>query len=242
LAASADLFDFDCAGADADSNGCGGSVSGAGYGVGAVDEVIHPAFGSVSPITTDPALTSIMDLIIIFACPVHMGFALSPILQCQSGHIVCDSCCTKLSSCPTCRGILGTSCKWLIQLDQVMPPLLQYHKTLLLREAMSLLLISVDWAMMQSCSGHFFILLPEQQKRVYPDQVFFALVLLIGIKEQVDQFMYRPHLTAPARLLTQETKPWSIRGGAEVVIVVYDCLIFDSKTGRHYCDHLSRTQ
>eukprot|EP00108_Taenia_solium_P011804 TsM_000351900 transcript=TsM_000351900 gene=TsM_000351900 len=48
-----------------------------------------------------------MDLIINFACPVHMGFALSPILRCQSGHIVCASCCTKLSSCPTCRRTLG---------------------------------------------------------------------------------------------------------------------------------------
>eukprot|EP00108_Taenia_solium_P002360 TsM_000357500 transcript=TsM_000357500 gene=TsM_000357500 len=107
LAASADLFDFDCAGADADSNGCGGGV---GDGVRAVDEVIHPASGSISLIITDPALTNIVDLIIIFACPVHMGFALSPILQCQSVRIVCDSCRTKLSSCPTCRGILGRLC------------------------------------------------------------------------------------------------------------------------------------
>ncbi|KAL5971168.1 E3 ubiquitin-protein ligase sina, partial [Taenia solium] len=107
LAASADLFDFDCAGADADSNGCGGSGGGVGNGVGAVDEVIHPASGSIFLIITDLAFINIMDLIIIFACPVHMGFALSPILQCQSVRIVCDSCRTKLSSCPTCRGILG---------------------------------------------------------------------------------------------------------------------------------------
>eukprot|EP00108_Taenia_solium_P010634 TsM_000330900 transcript=TsM_000330900 gene=TsM_000330900 len=107
LAASADLFDFDCAGADADSNGCGGSGGGVGNGVGAVDEVIHPASGSIFLIITDLAFINIMDLIIIFACPVHMGFALSPILQCQSVRIVCDSCRTKLSSCPTCRGILA---------------------------------------------------------------------------------------------------------------------------------------
>ncbi|KAL5971149.1 E3 ubiquitin-protein ligase sina [Taenia solium] len=48
-----------------------------------------------------------MDLIILFACPVHMGFALSPILRGQSGHIVCVSYGTKLSSCLTCRGTLG---------------------------------------------------------------------------------------------------------------------------------------
>eukprot|EP00108_Taenia_solium_P003397 TsM_000981900 transcript=TsM_000981900 gene=TsM_000981900 len=48
-----------------------------------------------------------MDLIIINACPVYMGSALSPILRCQSGHTVCVSCCNKLSSCPTCRGTLG---------------------------------------------------------------------------------------------------------------------------------------
>ncbi|KAL5969015.1 E3 ubiquitin-protein ligase sina, partial [Taenia solium] len=105
-AASVDLFDFDCAGADVDSKKSGCSGGGVGNGVGAVDEVNHPASGSLSPITADLAPTNNKDLIILFACLVHMGFALSPILQCQSGHIVFVSCRIKLSSCPICRRTL----------------------------------------------------------------------------------------------------------------------------------------
>ena len=47
------------------------------------------------------------DLVNLFECPVCFDFALPPILQCQSGHIVCSQCRLKLSSCPTCRGPLG---------------------------------------------------------------------------------------------------------------------------------------
>ena len=47
------------------------------------------------------------DLVNLFECPVCFDYALPPILQCQSGHIVCSQCRMKLSSCPTCRGPLG---------------------------------------------------------------------------------------------------------------------------------------
>ncbi len=47
------------------------------------------------------------DLVNLFECPVCFDYALPPILQCQSGHIVCSQCRQKLSSCPTCRGPLG---------------------------------------------------------------------------------------------------------------------------------------
>lgn len=33
---------------------------------------------------------------------------LPPILQCQSGHLVCSNCRPKLTCCPTCRGPLGS--------------------------------------------------------------------------------------------------------------------------------------
>lgn len=47
------------------------------------------------------------ELVNLFECPVCFDYALPPILQCQSGHIVCSQCRQKLSSCPTCRGPLG---------------------------------------------------------------------------------------------------------------------------------------
>eukprot|EP00108_Taenia_solium_P000748 TsM_000375000 transcript=TsM_000375000 gene=TsM_000375000 len=81
----------------------------------------------------------------------------------------------------------GTPCNWLIHLDQVMPHLLQCHKTLRCEEVVFMATDfaspgGVDWAMMQSFSGHFFILMPDKQKRSSPNQVFFTLVLLIEIK------------------------------------------------------------
>ena len=54
-----------------------------------------------------PALTNSTDLASLFECPVCFDYVLPPILQCQSGHLVCSSCRPKLSCCPTCRGTLG---------------------------------------------------------------------------------------------------------------------------------------
>ena len=67
------------------------------------------------PIATSSSSSSAMntgpnqhqDLVNLFECPVCFDYALPPILQCQSGHIVCSTCRQKLSSCPTCRGPLG---------------------------------------------------------------------------------------------------------------------------------------
>ena len=51
--------------------------------------------------------TSPSDLASLFECPVCFEYVLPPILQCQSGHLVCSNCRPKLSCCPTCRGTLG---------------------------------------------------------------------------------------------------------------------------------------
>ena len=53
------------------------------------------------------ALNSSTDLANLFECPVCFDYVLPPILQCQSGHLVCGSCRPKLTCCPTCRGPLG---------------------------------------------------------------------------------------------------------------------------------------
>ncbi|XP_024063865.1 E3 ubiquitin-protein ligase SIAH1 isoform X1 [Terrapene carolina triunguis] len=59
-----------------------------------------------------PALTgttaSNNDLASLFECPVCFDYVLPPILQCQSGHLVCSNCRPKLTCCPTCRGPLGS--------------------------------------------------------------------------------------------------------------------------------------
>ena len=53
------------------------------------------------------ALSSSTDLASLFECPVCFDYVLPPILQCQSGHLVCSNCRPKLTCCPTCRGPLG---------------------------------------------------------------------------------------------------------------------------------------
>lgn len=237
-----------------------------------------------------------MDLASLFECPVCTDFALPPILQCQSGHIVCATCRAKLSSCPTCRGTLenirnlaleklaasvlfpckysvtgctgtfhhsakaeheavceyrpyscpcpGASCKWLGQLDQVMSHLMQSHKSITTLQGEDIVFLAtditlpgaVDWVMMQSCFGHHFMLVLEKQDRL-PDQLFFALVLLIGTKKQADNFVYRLDLTAPTRRLTWEATPHSIHDGVQAAITISDCLVFDSNTAQLFAEN-----
>lgn len=77
-----------------------------------------PKLGTVSPssVTNTPvaAVQNLMstpttnpDLANLFECPVCFDYALPPIMQCQSGHIVCQTCRPKLQCCPTCRAPLG---------------------------------------------------------------------------------------------------------------------------------------
>lgn len=70
------------------------------------------ASGSSCSVPGVPALVNAptamsADLASLFECPVCFDYVLPPILQCQSGHLVCSSCRPKLSCCPTCRGPLG---------------------------------------------------------------------------------------------------------------------------------------
>ena len=52
------------------------------------------------------AKTSKVELAALFECPVCFDYVLPPILQCNSGHLVCSSCRPKLACCPSCRGPL----------------------------------------------------------------------------------------------------------------------------------------
>ncbi|XP_068992057.1 E3 ubiquitin-protein ligase Siah1 isoform X2 [Neodiprion pinetum] len=61
---------------------------------------------SVSSSSSPSSLPS-ADLASLFECPVCFDYVLPPILQCQSGHLVCSNCRPKLNCCPTCRGPLG---------------------------------------------------------------------------------------------------------------------------------------
>ncbi|OWA50987.1 E3 ubiquitin-protein ligase Siah1 [Hypsibius exemplaris] len=85
-------------------------------GTGAKTNVIQAISNTaaVSPTTAFPSSASSSntavnsdDLVGLFECPVCFDYAIPPLLQCQSGHMVCQPCREKLSFCPTCRGPIG---------------------------------------------------------------------------------------------------------------------------------------
>jgi len=235
--------------------------------------------------TTSNGPNQHQDLVNLFECPVCFDYALPPILQCQSGHIVCSQCRQKLSSCPTCRGPLGNirnlgmekvadtilfpckyqtngcllnlmhkhklehedccdfrpymcpcpgaSCKWQGSLENVMSHLWLAHKSITTLQGEDIVFLAtditlpgaVDWVMMQSCFGHHFMLVLEKQ-----EQQFFAIVQLIGSRQQAEKFVYRLELNGSKRRLTWESTPKSIHEGIQQAILLSDCLVFDGAT------------
>lgn len=69
----------------------------------ATSSAAGPGQSSVVQAANNP----LQELLSLFECPVCFEFALPPIMQCQSGHIVCSNCRPKLTCCPTCRSALG---------------------------------------------------------------------------------------------------------------------------------------
>lgn len=57
----------------------------------------------LSQTSANPELTS------LFECPVCFDYVLPPILQCQNGHLVCQTCRQKITCCPTCRVPIGSN-------------------------------------------------------------------------------------------------------------------------------------
>jgi len=50
---------------------------------------------------------------------------------------------------------------------------------------------AVDWVMMQSCFGQNFMLVLEKQEKYECNQLFYAIVQLIGTRKQAENFAYR---------------------------------------------------
>ena len=93
----------------------------------------------------------------------------------------------------------GASCKWQGSLEQVMPHLMQQHKSITTLQGEDIVFLAtdinlpgaVDWVMMQSCFDHNFMLVLEKQERYEGQQLFYAIVQLIGTKKQAENFAYR---------------------------------------------------
>ena len=69
-------------------------------------KMIFPDNGAT--ILISPPEGSGEDLCYLFECPVCYDYVLPPIMQCNSGHLICANCRPKLVCCPSCRGPLGS--------------------------------------------------------------------------------------------------------------------------------------
>ncbi|XP_023210640.1 E3 ubiquitin-protein ligase SIAH1-like [Centruroides sculpturatus] len=139
----------------------------------------------------------------------------------------------------------GASCKWQGNLEQVMPHLMQSHKSITTLQGEDIVFLAtdinlpgaVDWVMMQSCFGHHFMLVLEKQEKYDGHQQFFAIVQLIGSRKQAENFMYRLELNGHHRRLTWEATPRSIHEGVQSAIINSDCLIFDTGIAQLFADN-----
>lgn len=93
--------------AAASSSAAAAAAAAAAAGVGSVAVSAAPSSTVSQSSTTLPGQSP--ELTALFECPVCFDYVLPPILQCQSGHLVCNPCRQKLSCCPTCRGPLTPS-------------------------------------------------------------------------------------------------------------------------------------
>ena len=59
------------------------------------------------------------DIKSLFECPICFDYAVPPIYQCQNGHLVCQSCSGKITSCPTCRVSITEPSIRNLQLDRL---------------------------------------------------------------------------------------------------------------------------
>ncbi|XP_055501707.1 E3 ubiquitin-protein ligase SIAH1-like [Leucoraja erinacea] len=89
------------------AGGCGTAAI-LGAGVSSPPPPLHPHQAAVAAAAAAAAAAA-QELTSLFECPVCFDYVLPPILQCQAGHLVCNTCRQKLTCCPTCRGSLTPS-------------------------------------------------------------------------------------------------------------------------------------
>ncbi|XP_066577204.1 uncharacterized protein LOC136767338 [Amia ocellicauda] len=51
------------------------------------------------------------ELAALFVCPVCFEYVQPPMLQCRAGHLLCNECRPRVSSCPCCRKPLAPKCR-----------------------------------------------------------------------------------------------------------------------------------
>lgn len=97
----------------------------------------------------------------------------------------------------------GAACKWHGSLSEVMTHLVRQHKSITTLQGEDIVFLAtditlpgaVDWVMMQNCFNCFFMLVLEKQDKSENSnnnqQMFYAVVQLIGTKKEAENFIYR---------------------------------------------------
>ncbi|GFG36874.1 hypothetical protein Cfor_08684, partial [Coptotermes formosanus] len=97
---------------------------------------------------------------------------------------------------------------------------------------------ALDWAMIQSCFGHHFLLTLQKNRSFFVGhQHFFATVQFIGSKEDAQKFSYKLELNGQSRRLTWQATPISIREVCSSAIMKADGLSLDNRTAQHFIDN-----
>ncbi|XP_065191360.1 E3 ubiquitin-protein ligase Siah1-like [Sycon ciliatum] len=148
----------------------------------------------------------------------------------------------------------GAQCKWQGNLDGVLQHLFQAHKTITTLQGEDIVFLAtdvnlrgaVDWVMMQGCYNCNFLLALEKQEKTAPDHpdlppvaMFYAVVQIIGTRQQAEHFVYKLELSnsASSRRLLWESVPRSIQDGLASAITQHDCLTFDAGTAALFADN-----
>uniref|UniRef100_A0A7E4VRA0 E3 ubiquitin-protein ligase n=1 Tax=Panagrellus redivivus TaxID=6233 RepID=A0A7E4VRA0_PANRE len=145
----------------------------------------------------------------------------------------------------------GAACKWQGALPEVMTHLVRNHKSITTLQGEDIVFLAtdinlpgaVDWVMMQNCFGYYFMLVLEKQDKAELQtstantQMFYAVVQLIGAKNDAESFMYRLELNNRRRRLTFEGTPRSIHEGVSGSINQSDCLCFDTNQAQLFSEN-----
>jgi len=91
--------------------------------------------------------------------------------------------------------------------------------------------------MMQQCFGCYFMLVLEKQEGAQNCHFFYAVVQLIGTKNEAERFSYKLELMNGRRRLSWEATPRSIHEGVSAAITQSDCLSFDTNQAELFAEN-----
>lgn len=132
----------------------------------------------------------------------------------------------------------GTKCKWLGPIEEVVPHLLDQHKSVHTDEGEGAELsfldifkvrpeVGVIWTNIQSCFDHKFLLVVKRQKDCHGQVQLIVCLRLIGTQKQAGNFIHQLELSGNQRKTRLEATTQSIRDSLESIIFKCGCIVMD---------------